>query len=279
MVHRADLLADPGSPDGTAPARRAPCLLYGYGAYEHSIDPTFSSLRLSLLDRGVIFAIAHVRGGGELGRHWYTDGKLGAKEHTVSDFVACARHLVDSGFTAPEQLAGRGGSAGGLLMGAVVNQAPELFAAIVAEVPFVDCLTSMLDESLPLTVGEFEEWGDPIRDPAAYATIKSYSPYDNVVPVGGPDGPSKRPRLFVTGGLHDPRVGYWEPTKWVAKLRDTDPNAQVVLRTELEAGHGGRSGRYDAWHDEALVYAFVLDALGVETSDSIGKGPAAHGGG
>jgi oligopeptidase B len=265
VVHRADLLPDggavPGTP-GATPAVPAPCLLYGYGAYEASIDPVFSPMRLSLLDRGVIFAIAHVRGGGELGRRWYLDGKTASKEHTVTDFVACARYLVDAGFTAPNRLAARGRSAGGLLMGAVVNQAPDLFAAVVAEVPFVDCLTTMLDESLPLTVGEFEEWGDPVRDPVAYATIKAYSPYDNIRGHDEDGRPVPHPRIFATGALNDPRVGFWEPAKWTAKLRVEVPNVDVVFRPELSAGHGGRSGRYDAWRDEALVYAFVLDAIG-----------------
>ncbi len=262
VVHRADLLADVHAAPGTPPPRPAPCLLYGYGSYEASIDPTFSSMRLSLLDRGVIFAIAHVRGGGEMGRRWSLDGKTAHKEHTVSDFIACARHLVDTGFTAPDRLAARGRSAGGLLMGAIVNQAPELFTAVVAEVPFVDCLTTMLDETLPLTVGEFEEWGDPVRDAAAYATIKAYSPYDN---VRGRDDDGRRirhPRIFATGALHDPRVGFWEPAKWVAKLRDEDPDVDAIFRPELSSGHGGKSGRYDAWQEEALVYAFVLDAIG-----------------
>jgi oligopeptidase B len=263
IVHRADLLADPSAPDGTPPVAPAPCLLYGYGAYEISIDPAFSSLRLSLLDRGFVFAIAHVRGGGELGRGWYEDGKLANKPHTFTDFIACARHLIDSGFTSADRLTARGGSAGGLLIGAVINQAPELFAAVVAEVPFVDCLTTMLDDSLPLTVGEWEEWGNPAADPAAYATIKSYSPYDNIV-ANTADGSSvDYPDVLATAGLHDPRVGYWEPAKWVARLRDADPSARVLLKTELVAGHGGPSGRYDAWKDEAQVYAFLLDALGL----------------
>lgn len=261
VVHRADLLADPeGTPAAADRPLKAPapCLLYGYGAYEHSVDPAFSSLRLSLLDRGVVFAIAHVRGGGELGRRWYEDGKLGAKPHTFSDFVACARHLVAAGLTAPDRLAARGGSAGGLLMGAVLNQAPELFAAVVAEVPFVDCLTTMMDDTLPLTVGEWEEWGNPVADPAAYAVMRSYSPYDNVRPL--PAG--HRLRVLATTGLQDARVGFWEPAKWVAKLRAVGGATEALLRTELVAGHGGPSGRYDAWRDEALVYAFVLDAVG-----------------
>lgn len=252
-------VAGAAAPTGAAPARPSPCLLYGYGAYEYSIDPVFSSLRLSLLDRGVIFAVAHVRGGGELGRGWWLDGKEAAKRHTFTDFVACARHLVDAGYTSPDRLAARGASAGGLLMGAVLNEAPELFCAVVAEVPFVDCLTTMLDESLPLTVGEFEEWGDPIRDPVAYAAIKSYSPYDN---VRGPGGLGDGPRVYATAGLNDPRVGFWEPAKWVAKLRSVAPGARVVLHTEM-SGHSGPSGRYDAWRDEARVYAWLLDALGL----------------
>ena len=272
VVHRADLLADPHAPPGTPPARPAPCLLYGYGAYEISIDPVFSSLRLSLLDRGFVFAIAHVRGGGELGRRWYEDGKLSAKTHTFDDFIACARQLVGLGFTRPEQLAARGGSAGGLLMGAVVNRAPELFAAVVAEVPFVDALTTMLDDSLPLTVGEWEEWGNPRDDPAAYALMRAYAPYDNV-PGPGPDGRRVRlPQILATAGLQDPRVGYWEPAKWVARLRQADPSARVLLKTELGAGHAGPSGRYDAWRDEALVYAFVLDALGLAAAPATAPG-------
>jgi len=257
VVHRADLTSDPVAGPGQPPASPAPCLLYGYGAYEISVDPVFSSLRLSLLDRGFVFAIAHVRGGGELGRHWYEDGKLAAKPHSFSDFVTCARHLVDAGFTTPELLVARGGSAGGLLIGAVANEAPELFAALVAEVPFVDSLTTMLDETLPLTVGEWEEWGDPKADPGVYAVMRAYSPYDNVAPTSG-----RFPQVLATAGLSDPRVGYWEPAKWVAKLRDAHPGTRILLKTELGAGHGGPSGRYDAWRDEALVYAFILDALG-----------------
>jgi len=227
------------------------------------MDPTFSSLRLSLLDRGFVFAIAHVRGGGELGRHWYEEGKFAAKPNTFSDFVACARHLVDGGWTSPDRLVARGGSAGGLLMGAVANSAPDLFRAVVAEVPFVDCLTTILDETLPLTVLEWEEWGNPVEDPAIYEVMKSYSPYDNVAATG-PDGrPVRYPDILATGGLSDPRVGFWEPAKWVAKLRAANPANRVLLKTEMGAGHGGPSGRYDAWRDEALVYAFILDALGL----------------
>ena len=253
LVWRTDRLAD------DVPA---PCVLYGYGAYEASMDPWFSVARLSLLDRGGIFAIAHVRGGGEMGRQWYEDGKFGAKTNTFTDFVACARHLVETGRTAPDRLAARGGSAGGLLVGAVANLAPELFRAVVAEVPFVDPLTTMLDPTLPLTVIEWEEWGDPLHDPEAYGWIKGYSPYENV--RGG-----VYPSVLATAGLNDPRVGFHEPTKWVARLRQSADGAAtdslagrpVLLKVELGSGHGGPTGRYDAWRDEAFVLAFTIDAI------------------
>ncbi len=255
VVHRRDV---------TLPA---PCLLYGYGAYEISIDPSFSHHRISLLDRGMVFAIAHVRGGGELGRAWYENGRMEHKANTFSDFISCARHLLDAGIAQQGALAGRGGSAGGLLIGAVANQAPEIFHALVAEVPFVDCVTTMLDDELPLTVGEWEEWGNPAADEAAYWRMLTYSPYDNVTGEN-PDGTRRAyPDLFVTAGLNDPRVAYWEPAKWVAKLRALSPSTRVLLRTELGAGHGGPSGRYEAWREEALVYAFLLDALGVTIPD------------
>lgn len=235
----------------------SPMLLYGYGSYEVSIDPTFSVSRISLLDRGAVYAIAHIRGGGEMGRRWYEEGKLLEKTNTFTDFVACAEHLVDGGWTAPDRLAARGGSAGGLLMGAVANLRPDLFRVVVAEVPFVDCLTTILDETLPLTVTEWEEWGDPLHDRAVYDYMKSYSPYDNVEA-------REYPALLVTGGLNDPRVQYWEPAKWVAKLRATKTDAnELVLKMEMGAGHSGPSGRYDAWKDEAFVLAFVLDQLAV----------------
>jgi oligopeptidase B len=251
VVHRIDLELP------------APLLLYGYGAYEISIDPSFSPHRLSLLDRGVVFAIAHVRGGGEMGRAWYEDGRMEHKANTFSDFIACGRHLIDAGIAQPGRLAGRGGSAGGLLIGAVANQAPELFRALVAEVPFVDCVTTMLDDELPLTVGEWEEWGNPLADESAYRRMLTYSPYDNVTGQNGDGSTRTYPDLFVTGGLNDPRVAYWEPAKWVAKLRAESPTTRVLLKTELGAGHGGPSGRYDAWKEEALVYAFLLDVLGL----------------
>jgi oligopeptidase B len=239
----------------------SPFLLYGYGSYEISIDPSFSSLRLSLLDRGVIFAIAHIRGGGEMGRSWYEMGRLAQKPTTFSDFVAVARSLVNEGWTSPSQLAARGGSAGGLLMGAVMNLAPELFRCVVAEVPFVDALTTMLDASLPLTVGEWEEWGNPDASSTAYRTMKGYSPYDNVRATNDDGTPRVYPHLYSTGGLNDPRVGFWEPAKWVLKLRDANSANVAFLNTEMSPGHGGPSGRYDAWRDEARVLAWVLEEI------------------
>jgi oligopeptidase B len=236
----------------------APCLLYGYGSYEIPVDPSFSQTRLNLLERGFVFAIAHVRGGGELGRPWYEQGRLMHKRNTFDDFIACAERLITDGWTAPDRLVIRGGSAGGLLMGAVTNMRPELFGAVVAEVPFVDVVTTMSDDSLPLTITEWEEWGNPRDDAEAYAYMKSYSPYDNV-------HATDYPAMYVTAGLNDPRVGYWEPAKWVAKLRSmkTD-DSPLLLRTEMGAGHRGPSGRYDAWRDEARIQAFMLAMLGIE---------------
>lgn len=226
-------------------------LLYGYGSYEISIDPYFSSLRLSLLDRGFAFAIAHVRGGGDLGRLWYENGKFLKKKNTFTDFIACAEHLIAEGFTTPQTLIARGGSAGGLLMGAITNLRPDLFAGIVAEVPFVDSLTTMLDPSLPLTVHEYEEWGNP-QDSEYYEYMKSYAPYENIVDAAYPS-------MLVTAGLNDPRVSYWEPAKWVQRLREHNTgNNEIILKTEMGAGHMGPSGRYDAWKDEAFVYAWML---------------------
>jgi len=260
LVARRDLV-ERRSDDELAPAKPAPLLLYGYGSYEISIDPGFSSLRLSLLERGVIFAIAHVRGGGEMGRSWYEMGKLAQKPTTFSDFVRVARYLVDEGWTTPDQLAARGGSAGGLLMGAVMNLAPDLFRAVIAEVPFVDALTTMLDESLPLTVGEWEEWGNPDASSTAYRTMKSYSPYDNVRALNDDGTARVYPDLFAAGGLNDSRVGFWEPAKWVLKLRDANPANVAYLKTEMGAGHGGPSGRYDAWRDEAQILAWLLNEI------------------
>jgi oligopeptidase B len=235
--------------DGTAPL-----VLYGYGAYEISLAPWFSIARLSLLDRGVVWALAHVRGGGELGRQWYLHGKLLEKRNSFTDLLACARHVVDEGWAAPGRVALRGGSAGGLLVGAAMEMAPDGLAAVVAEVPFVDVVNTMHDETLPLTVTEWEEWGDP-RDPEYEAYMASYAPYDNVAAAS-------YPALFVTAGLNDPRVSYHEPAKWVAKLRATATGAApVVLRTELGAGHRGPSGRYEAWREEARALSFLLATL------------------
>ena len=245
LVYRRDLVT-PGSP--------APTLLYGYGSYEHSIDPGFSIARLSLLDRGVVFAVAHVRGGGELGRHWYEDGKELTKRNSFTDFVAVARHLTEQGWTSRDRLVAEGGSAGGLLMGAVANIAPEAFSGILAAVPFVDPLTSILDPSLPLTVIEWDEWGDPLHNAEVYTLMKSYSPYENVRAVEYP------PILAVTS-LNDTRVLYVEPAKWVARLREV--GAPALLKIEMSAGHGGVSGRYESWHRKAFEYAWVLDRLGL----------------
>lgn len=235
----------------------SPLLLYGYGAYEHSNDPMFEPARLSLLDRGFVFAIAHVRGGGEMGREWYENGKLLHKLNSFDDFIACADHLISEGYTSPERLAIRGRSAGGLLIGAVLNQRPELFACAVAQVPFVDALTTMLDDKLPLTVNEYDEWGNPAEE-MYYRYIKSYSPYDNVHQAA-------YPAVLVTAGLNDPRVSYWEPAKWVARLRTVDTSDRsVLLKTEMGAGHMGPSGRYESWREEAFVMAFVLNQLGLD---------------
>ncbi len=237
------------------PQGPGPCLLYGYGAYESSVDPTFSSSRLSLLDRGFVFAIAHVRGGGEMGRRWYLEGKTEHKANTFHDVIACARHLIDQGLTEPSKLALRGASAGGLLVGAVLNQAPEIFGAAVAQVPFVDVINTMLDATLPLTVTEWEEWGNPAASEAEYRTMSAYAPYENVAP-------RPYPAVLATGGLTDPRVGFWEPAKWVLRLREhTTSDRPVLLWTELGAGHGGPTGRYASWREEAKVLAFVLSAL------------------
>jgi oligopeptidase B len=233
-----------------------PLLLNGYGSYEASFDPVFRAHSLTLLERGFAIAIAHIRGGGELGRGWYERGKFEHKPNTFTDYIACAEHLVAEGWTSPRRLVARGRSAGGLLMGAVVNLRPELFGAVVAHVPFVDVLTTILDESLPLTVLEWEEWGNP-NERRFYDVIKSYSPYDNVEA-------KSYPPMLVTAGLNDPRVSYWEPAKWVVKLRATKTGSnRLLLKTEMEVGHMGPSGRYDAWREEAFVQAFILDTLGL----------------
>ncbi len=234
---------------------KAPFLLYGYGSYGHSIDPYFNSSRLSLLERGFGFAIAHIRGGEEMGRKWYESGKLLHKKNTFTDFIACAKHLIAEKYTSAEQLFAMGGSAGGLLMGAVINLAPELFKGVIAAVPFVDVVTTMLDESIPLTTGEFDEWGNP-KIKEYYDYIKSYSPYDN---VERQDYPS----MLVTTGLHDSQVQYWEPAKWVAKLREykTDNNL-LLLYTNLDTGHSGASGRFRRYEETALEYAFLLHLAG-----------------
>jgi oligopeptidase B len=241
-----------------APLRREglrPLLLQGYGAYGYSFDPAFSSNLLSLLDRGYVMAIAHVRGGEEMGRPWYEGGKLLDKPNTFTDFIAAAEHLVAEGYTSPDRLAINGGSAGGLLMGAVTNLRPDLFRAVVAEVPFVDVVNTMLDATLPLTVIEYDEWGNP-GDPAYYECIRAYSPYDNVAS-------KDYPHILVTAGLNDPRVAYWEPAKWTARLRarKTDSN-RLLLRINMGAGHGGASGRYDHLREVAFKYAFLLDVVG-----------------
>ncbi|WP_367641127.1 S9 family peptidase [Microbacterium sp. SYP-A9085] len=232
-----------------------PVHLYGYGSYEHSIEPGFSVARLSELDRGVVFAVAHVRGGGEMGRQWYEDGKLLRKRNTFTDFVDCARHLVAAGITTPDRMVAEGGSAGGLLMGAVANLAPELFAGVLADVPFVDALTTILDPSLPLTVIEWDEWGDPLHDADVYAYMKSYTPYENV------RAGVAYPRILAVTSLNDTRVLYVEPAKWVARLREV--GADALLKCEMVAGHGGVSGRYNAWRERAFELAWLFDVLGV----------------
>ena len=245
LVHRRDFPRD-----GTRPL-----LLYGYGSYGASTDPDFDPARLSLLDRGFCYAIAHVRGGDEMGRRWYEDGKLLNKMNTFEDFIDCGRALVAAGYADPRRLYAMGGSAGGLLVGAVVNLEPGLFSGVVAQVPFVDVVTTMLDESIPLTTAEYDEWGDP-HDEAAYRCMLSYSPYDNVAAV-------PRPHLLVTAGLHDSQVQYWEPAKWVAKLRRLKADdRRLLLVTNMEAGHGGASGRFQRHRETAREFAFLLDLAG-----------------
>lgn len=236
---------------------RAPLYQYAYGAYGLSLDPSFSSPVLSLVDRGVVFAIAHVRGGQELGRPWYDAGRLGAKTHSFDDFVDVTRHLVAERYVDAARVCGAGGSAGGLLIGAVANRAPEAYRVLVAHVPFVDVVTSMLDEDLPLTTNEYDEWGDPAASAEIYHAMCAYSPYDNVRAI-------EYPAMLVTSGLHDSQVQYWEPAKWVARLRASGTGSRtLVLHTELDTGHGGKPGRYARYREIAEEYAFVLDELGV----------------
>ncbi|WP_167954455.1 S9 family peptidase [Sphingomonas jejuensis] len=247
VVHRADFPLD-----GSRPLH-----LYAYGAYGYAIPPGFSTERLSLLDRGFAYAIAHIRGGDDLGQQWHHDGRLEKRTNTFNDFVDVARGLVERGYTAAGRISASGGSAGGELMGAVVNQAPELFGAVVAHVPFVDVLNTMLDESLPLTPGEWGEWGNPITDPAAFRLLQSYSPYDNVAARAYPP-------MLVTAGLNDPRVTYWEPAKWVARLRATKTDDNILLlKTNMGAGHGGKSGRFESLREDAEEQAFILWQMGV----------------
>jgi oligopeptidase B len=247
LVHRKELKRD----------GKNPVLQYAYGSYGSTIDPYFSNVRLSLLDRGFIFVIAHVRGGEYLGRQWYEDGKLLKKRNTFTDFIDCTTHLINENYTSAEHMYASGGSAGGLLMGAVANMAPQLYKGIIASVPFVDVVTTMLDESIPLTTGEYDEWGNP-NDAEYYTYMKSYSPYDNVTA-------QNYPNMLVTTGLHDSQVQYWEPAKWVAKLRElkTDNN-KLLFHTNMEAGHGGASGRFEALREVAEEYAFLLDLEGMD---------------
>lgn len=247
MVYRKGLKKDSSNP----------LLLYAYGSYGASMDPYFSSIRLSLLDRGFIFAIAHIRGGEDLGREWYEDGKLLKKKNTFTDFIDCSNYVIEQKYTSPEHLYAEGGSAGGLLMGAIVNMAPQLYNGVIAQVAFVDVVTTMLDDSIPLTTGEYDEWGNP-NDKEYYDYMKSYSPYDNVTA-------QEYPNMLVTTGLHDSQVQYWEPAKWVAKLRvmKTDNNL-LYLDTNMEAGHGGASGRFEALKEVAKEYSFLLDLEGIK---------------
>ncbi len=248
IVYKKDL-----SP-GLSPSQPHPLHLTGYGSYGYQYPPSFSSSRLSLLDRGMVCAIAHIRGGGEMGRQWYENGKFLHKKNTFTDFIACAEHLIAQGWTTPQQLAISGGSAGGLLMGAVINQRPDLFNVALAQVPFVDVVTTILDPDLPLSVMEWDEWGNP-NEPEFYDYMKSYSPYDNVIA-------QDYPNLLITAGLNDPRVSYWEPAKWTAKLRATKTDShRLLLKTNMDAGHGGASGRYERIKEIAFEDAFMLDCL------------------
>jgi oligopeptidase B len=230
---------------------QSPVLEYAYGSYGHSLDASFSSTNLSLLNRGFAFAIAHVRGGEEMGRQWYLDGKLMKKMNTFTDFIDCGKYLIDKSYTSAEHLYANGGSAGGLLMGVVANLAASQYKGIIADVPFVDVINTMLDESIPLTTNEYDEWGNP-NEKAAYEYMKSYSPYENIKAKAYPN-------MLVTTGLHDSQVQYFEPAKWVAKLRATKTDDSILLlKTNMDFGHGGASGRFDYLKDVALRYAFLL---------------------
>jgi oligopeptidase B len=253
IVYRADLRRDGPQP----------LLLYGYGSYGASMDPSFSSIRLSLLDRGFIYALAQIRGGQEFGRDWYDAGRLLNKKNTFTDFIDAGEHLVTTGYTTPAQLYAQGGSAGGLLVGAVVTMRPDLFHGAIAAVPFVDVVTTMLDETIPLTTFEWDEWGDP-RKPDFYEYMLAYSPYDQVTT-------QRYPHLLVTSGLHDSQVQYFEPTKWVARMRALNPDGnRILLRTNMEAGHGGAAGRYQRWREIAFEYSFLLDLAGLAEREPVG---------
>ncbi|MEP2294714.1 prolyl oligopeptidase family serine peptidase, partial [Algoriphagus sp.] len=242
LVYKIDTF----TPDGSNPL-----LLYAYGSYGYSMDAYFSSSRLSLLDRGFVFAIAHIRGGEDLGRAWYEDGKMLKKRNTFTDFITCAEHLIEEKYSSSEHLYAMGGSAGGLLMGSVMNLRPDLFNGLIAAVPFVDVVTTMLDESIPLTTGEFQEWGNP-KNKEFYEYMLSYSPYDNVEA-------KDYPNLLITSGLHDSQVQYWEPTKWAAKLRELKTDSKLLfLHTNMDAGHGGASGRFNSLREMALEYTFLF---------------------
>nr|HEV7417875.1 prolyl oligopeptidase family serine peptidase [Tianweitania sediminis] len=250
LLHRRDTKLD-----GTAP-----CLLYGYGSYGMSIPASFNTNCLSLVDRGFVYAIAHIRGGKDKGYAWYENGKRAAKQNTFTDFIAAARHLVAEGYTSHDRIVAQGGSAGGMLMGAVANLAPEAFGAIVAEVPFVDVLSTMLDDTLPLTPPEWPEWGNPIASEQDYKTIAAYSPYDNVAAL-------PYPPILAVAGLTDPRVTYWEPAKWVARLRDHSTSGNPVLfRINMDAGHAGASGRFSRLEEIAYTYAFALKVTGKDAA-------------
>ena len=236
-----------------------PFLLYAYGSYGHTIDPSFSSTRLSLLDRGFVFAIAHIRGGEYLGRQWYDEGKLLKKKNTFNDFVDCSKFLIEKKYTSPDHLYAQGGSAGGLLMGVIVNMNPELYKGVIADVPFVDVVTTMLDDTIPLTTSEYDEWGNPNNEDS-YNYMKSYSPYDNVTAQA-------YPAMLITTGLHDSQVQYWEPAKWVARLRKlrTNKKEPLLMYCNMETGHGGASGRFESLKETAMEYAFFLDLMGIKS--------------